>query len=148
MSPVIDRLAELRRHLDHLRELRPRVPDPEVLSQDLSLHNDVLFSLQTVCQVVIDIASELSARRKLRFQDYTEAVRNLAAFSGFPPAMVRGLEKHVAGLVRRIQAGDPAAESELVARALQSRAGKEDERRLRVPAASRKNEERGESCPS
>jgi uncharacterized protein YutE (UPF0331/DUF86 family) len=93
MSPVIDRLAELRRHLDHLRELRPRVPDPEVLSRDLSLHNDVLFSLQTVCQVVIDIASELSARRKLRFQDYTEAVRNLAAFSEFPPAMVRGLEK-------------------------------------------------------
>jgi uncharacterized protein YutE (UPF0331/DUF86 family) len=93
VSPVIDRLAELRRHLDHLRELRPRVTDPEVLSRDLSLHNDVLFSLQTVCQAVIDVASELSARRKLRFQDYTEAVRNLAAFSEFPPAMVRGLEK-------------------------------------------------------
>jgi uncharacterized protein YutE (UPF0331/DUF86 family) len=93
VSPVIDRLAELRRHLDHLRELRPRVTDPEVLSRDLSLHNDVLFSLQTVCQAVIDVASELSARRKLRFQDYTEAVRNLAAFSEFSPAMVRGLEK-------------------------------------------------------
>jgi len=85
MSPVIDRLAELFRHLEHLRELRPRVTEPDVLARDLSLHNDVLFSLQTVCQAVIDIASELSARRKLRFQDYTEAVRNLAAFSEFPP---------------------------------------------------------------
>jgi uncharacterized protein YutE (UPF0331/DUF86 family) len=93
MSPVIDRLAELFRHLDHLRQLRPRVTGPEVLSQDLSLHNNILRSLQTVCQVVIDVASELSARRKLRFQDYTEAVRNLGAFSEFPTAMVRELEK-------------------------------------------------------
>jgi uncharacterized protein YutE (UPF0331/DUF86 family) len=91
MSPVIDRLAELFRHLEHLRELRPRVTEPDVLARDLSLHNDVLFSLQTVCQAVIDIASELSARRKLRFQDYTEAVRNLAAFSEFSSAMVAAL---------------------------------------------------------
>jgi uncharacterized protein YutE (UPF0331/DUF86 family) len=93
MCPVIDRLAELFRHLDHLRQLRPRVTGPEVLSQDLSLHNNILRSLQTVCQVVIDVASELSARRKLHFQDYTEAVRNLAVFSEFPTAMVRELEK-------------------------------------------------------
>lgn len=91
MSPVIDRLAELRRHLEHLRELRPRVTEPDVLARDLSLHNDVLFSLQTVCQAVIDIASELSARRKLRIQDYTEAVRNLAAFSEFSPLLVGAL---------------------------------------------------------
>jgi hypothetical protein len=64
MSPVADRLAELRRHLDHLRELRPKVSGPEILRQNLSLHNDVLFSLLTVCQLVIDIAGELSARRK------------------------------------------------------------------------------------
>ncbi|MFL6234033.1 MAG: hypothetical protein ACJ76N_12940 [Thermoanaerobaculia bacterium] len=31
MSPLIDRLAELRRHLDHLRELRPRIAGPEAL---------------------------------------------------------------------------------------------------------------------
>lgn len=91
MSPVIDRLAELFRHLEHLRELRPRVTEPDVLARDLSLHNDVLFSLQTVCQAVIDIASELSSRRKLRFQDYTEAVRNLASFSEFSPLLVGAL---------------------------------------------------------
>jgi uncharacterized protein YutE (UPF0331/DUF86 family) len=93
VSPVIDRLAELRLHLDHLYELRPRVTGPEILRENLSLRNDVLHSLQTVCQVVIDIASELSARHLLRFQDYTEAVGNLAAIPGFPAAMVRELEK-------------------------------------------------------
>ena len=93
MSPVLDRLAELRLHLAHLRELRPRVIDPETLRNDLSLRNDVLHSLQTICQVVIDIASELSARRQLRFQDYTEAVQNLSFFSEFPQPMIRVLEK-------------------------------------------------------
>ena len=93
MSPVLDRLAELRLHLAHLRELRPRVIDPETLRNDLSLRNDVLHSLQTICQVVIDIASELSARRQLRFQDYTEAVQNLSSFPEFPRTMIRVLEK-------------------------------------------------------
>ena len=93
MSPLIDRLAELRRHLDHLRDLRPRVTSPEALRDDISLSNDVLHSLQIVCQVVIDIASELSARRKLRFQDYTEAVKNLAAFPEFSRTIPRDLEK-------------------------------------------------------
>ena len=63
MTYLVERLAELRRHLEHLRELRPRVAGPESLQRDLSLHNDVLFSLLTVCQLVIDIAGELSARR-------------------------------------------------------------------------------------
>lgn len=93
MSPVVDRLAELRRHLDHLHELRPRISGPEALRQSISLSNDVLHSLQIVCQVVIDIASELSARRGLRFQDYTEAVRNLAVIPEISPSMVRDLEK-------------------------------------------------------
>lgn len=93
MSPLIDRLVELRRHLDHLHELRPRIAGPEALRQSISLSNDVLHSLQIVCQMVIDIASELSARHGLRFQDYTEAVRNLAAIPGFSPAMARDLEK-------------------------------------------------------
>lgn len=93
MSPVIDRLAELRRHLDHLHELRPGITGTEILRQSLSLSNDVLHSLQIICRVVIDIASELSARRGLRFQDYTEAVRNLAALPGFPRSMARDLEK-------------------------------------------------------
>jgi len=93
MTFLVERLAELRRHLDHLRTLRPRVPGPEALEQDLSLHNDVLFSLLTVCQLVIDIAGELSARRGDRFEDYTEAIRNLARDPRFPPGLVRALER-------------------------------------------------------
>jgi len=93
VSPVLDRLAELLLHLEHLRELRPRVKDPETLRNDLSLRNDVLHSLQTVCQVVIDVASELSARRSLRFQDYTEAVQNLSSFPEIPPAVIPVLKQ-------------------------------------------------------
>lgn len=93
MSPVIDRLTELRRHLDHLHAVRPRVTGPKILGDDLSLSNDVLHSLQIVCQIVIDIASELSVRRGLRFQTYTDAVRNLASFPEFSPVVVRDLEK-------------------------------------------------------
>ncbi|MFN2398539.1 MAG: hypothetical protein ABR543_07835 [Gemmatimonadaceae bacterium] len=74
MTPyIVERLAELRRHLDHLRVLRPRVRSPDDLERDLSLHNDVLFSLLTVCQLVIDIAGDFSARRGDRFEDYTQA---------------------------------------------------------------------------
>jgi uncharacterized protein YutE (UPF0331/DUF86 family) len=93
MSPIVDRLSELVRHLQHLRELRPRVTDPKDLSEDLTLHNDVLYSLLTVCQAVIDIASELSANRKLRFDDYPQVVRNLTAFPEFSPSLVRELEQ-------------------------------------------------------
>jgi len=63
---LVERLAELRRHLDHLEELRPRVGGPADLERDLSLHNDVLFSLLTVSQLVIDIAGELSGRQPSR----------------------------------------------------------------------------------
>lgn len=92
MSPFVDRLAELRRHLDHLRELRPRVTR-ETLERDLSLHNDALFSLFAVCQVVIDLAGELAARRGERFEDYTQAVRHLARDTRFPAEVVRELER-------------------------------------------------------
>jgi hypothetical protein len=40
MTYLVERLAELRRHLDHLRELRPRVRGGETLRRDLSLSND------------------------------------------------------------------------------------------------------------
>ena len=93
MTYLVERLAELRRHLDHLRQLRPRVPAREALERDLSLHNDVLFSLLTVCQLVIDIAGELSARRGERFEDYTQAVRNLATDARFSADLVRELER-------------------------------------------------------
>jgi uncharacterized protein YutE (UPF0331/DUF86 family) len=92
MTYLVERLAELRRHLDHLRALKPRVPGAEALERDLSLHNDVLFSLLTVSQLVIDIAGELSARRGDRFEDYTEAVRNLARDERFPADLIRQLE--------------------------------------------------------
>jgi len=65
----------------------------ETLQRDLSLANDVLFSLFTVCQLVIDIAGELSARRGDRYEDYTEAVRNLARDERFPAELVRKLER-------------------------------------------------------
>lgn len=92
MTYLVERLAELRRHVDHLRELRPRVPDRYALERDLSLHNDVLFSLLMLSQLVVDIAGELAARRGDRFEDYTEAVQQLARDSAFPADLVAGLE--------------------------------------------------------
>lgn len=92
MTFLVERLAELRRHLDHLRTLQARVPDAHAVQGDLSLHNDVLFSLLTVCQCVIDIAGELAARRAIRFQDYTEAIRALRQVDGMPPDLVEQLE--------------------------------------------------------
>ena len=92
MTYLVERLAELRRHLDHLRELRPRVAGRGSLERDLSLHNDVLFSLLVVCQLVIDIAGGLSAARGDRFDDDTQAVRNLARDPRFEPDLARRLE--------------------------------------------------------
>jgi hypothetical protein len=51
------------------------VRDAAALRADRSLHNDVVLSLRTVTQLVIDIAGELAGRKGLRFEDYTEAVR-------------------------------------------------------------------------
>jgi uncharacterized protein YutE (UPF0331/DUF86 family) len=93
MTHLIERLAELRRHLDHLYRLRPGVGSAAELRADLSLHNDVLFSLFTVCQLVIDIAGELSSRRGLKYEDYTEAVANLAQLGILPPETVEALEE-------------------------------------------------------
>ncbi|MDH3525132.1 MAG: DUF86 domain-containing protein [Acidobacteriota bacterium] len=93
MTFLVERLASLRRYLDHLGELRPRVDSVAALRRDLSLHNDVLFSLLSVCQLVIDIAGELSTRRGLGFDDYTQAVRNLTAWEGIPGSVVEELER-------------------------------------------------------
>ena len=62
-----------------------------MLETDLTLHNDVLFSLLTVCQAVIDIAGELAARSGIRFQDYSEAVRALRKVEGVPEDVVEAL---------------------------------------------------------
>lgn len=94
MTPyLVERLAELRRHLDHLKVMRPRVENWQDLETDLSLHNDVLFSLMVVCQLVIDVAADLSARRGDKFQDYTHAIRNLSRDARFPLDLVRELER-------------------------------------------------------
>lgn len=93
MTYLVERLVELRRYLDHAATLRPRVPDSAALERDLSLHNDVLFSLLTICQLTIDIAGELSARRGDRFEDYTEAIRNLSRDERFPADVVEQLER-------------------------------------------------------
>lgn len=77
MTFLVERLAVLRKHVEHLRELKPRVRDRTSLESDLSLHNDVLYSLLMVSQLVIDIAGELSARRGDRFESYGDAIRNL-----------------------------------------------------------------------
>ena len=78
MTFLVERLAELKKHLDHLEKLHSGV-SVRALERDLSLHNDVLFSLLTVCQLVIDISGDLSARSALPFEDYTAAVRNLGS---------------------------------------------------------------------
>ncbi|HYN41246.1 MAG TPA: HepT-like ribonuclease domain-containing protein [Thermoanaerobaculia bacterium] len=92
MTWLVERLVELRRHLDHLDEIRPKVVEADSLRRNLSLHNDVLFSLFTVCQLVIDVAGELAARRGERFEDYLGAIRALAADPRFPASLVRDLE--------------------------------------------------------
>ena len=91
MTWLVERLTELARHVEHLRALRGRVVSAEALRRDLSLHNDVLFSLLAICQTVIDVSGELSARNGLRFEDYTEAVRNLALLDEFPGDLAREL---------------------------------------------------------
>lgn len=93
MTYLIERLAELRRYVEHARTLRPSVPDRQALERSLSLHNDVLFTLLTICQLVIDIAGELSARRGDKFEDYTQAIRNLGRDSRFPADLVSELER-------------------------------------------------------
>lgn len=93
MSPIADRLVELRRHLEHLKTLQPRVRGAADLAGDLTLHNDVLFSLLMVCQAVIDVAAELSARRGEKFEDFRGAIRNLALDSRYAPEVVQALER-------------------------------------------------------
>lgn len=90
---LVERLAELRLHLDHLREIRSGVGSAADLEADLSLRNDLLHSLQIVCQVVIDVAGDLAASAGLPFEDYTEAVRRLPEAGPFPREMVRELER-------------------------------------------------------
>jgi len=98
MTFLVERLADLRLHLGHLRDIKPWVRDAGALCSDLSLHNDVLFSILVVCQAVIGVAGELAGRRCIRFQDYTEAVRALRSVEGMPPDAVERFVTFVARL--------------------------------------------------
>jgi uncharacterized protein YutE (UPF0331/DUF86 family) len=91
MTFLVERLAELRRHLDHLAAVNARPVDRSALERDMSLRNDVLFSLLMVAQLVIDIAGELSTRQGIRFEDYTEAVKNLGHDHRFTHEIVDAL---------------------------------------------------------
>ncbi len=91
MTFLVERLAELRQQLDHLRQIRARVTDKATLQRDLSLHNDVLFGLLVICQAVIDIAGELAAREGIKYTDYTEAVQALGNIEQFDSDLVANL---------------------------------------------------------
>lgn len=93
MTYLVERLADLRRYLDHVTKLRPRVAGPEALRADLSLYNDVLHSLFTISQLVIDIASDLAARRGTRFETYAEAIRAFGDYDLLPVETVAELTK-------------------------------------------------------
>jgi len=93
MTYLVERLQEIRGHVDHVRELAPRIRDRSALETDRAMRNDVLFSLLMIAQLVIDIASELAARRGDRFEDYREAVRMLGRDARFPADLVAELEQ-------------------------------------------------------
>lgn len=88
MTFLVERIADLRRQVEHLREVRGEIDGADDLRRDLGLHNDVLFSLLVICQAVIDIAGELASRRGRRFQDYTGAIRALGDYDEFPDELV------------------------------------------------------------
>lgn len=93
MTFVTDRLGHLRRQLDHLHRIRPRVGSAADLEADVGLHNEVMFALFVICQQIIDIAAELSARRGQAVDSYRKAVQNLAHDPSFPPDLVAELER-------------------------------------------------------
>lgn len=88
MSPLAERLADVREQLEHVKGLRGRIESADDLRSDLGLRNDFLFALLVICQGVIDVAAELASRRGIRFQDYTEAVRSLEKLGPFPKDLV------------------------------------------------------------
>ena len=60
MTFLVEPLAELRKHLDHLDGMRGRIHDSSALGRDPDLHSDLLFSPLTVLQLVIDTVSDLT----------------------------------------------------------------------------------------
>lgn len=93
MSPLAERLADIREQLEHVETLRDRIDSVDDLRSDVGLRNDVFFALLVICQGVIDVAAELASRRGIRFQDYTEAVRALGGLDPFPPDLIDRLDE-------------------------------------------------------
>jgi uncharacterized protein YutE (UPF0331/DUF86 family) len=93
VSPLADRIAELRAQLEHLRLLQTRVVTAGQLKQDISLRNDVLFSQMMAAQLLSDISAQLSSEMNAPFGDYTEAVRNLGRLAWIPEDLVGTLER-------------------------------------------------------
>jgi len=77
MTFLVERLAELQKYLQHAEQIRGRGVAPVELEKDLTLRNDVLFTLLTIAQLVIDVAGELTACRGERFESYREAMSAL-----------------------------------------------------------------------
>ena len=93
MTFLVERLAELQKYLQHAEQIRGRGVAPVELEKDLTLRNDVLFTLLTIAQLVIDIAGELTARRGERFESYREAIRKLAGDPLFSGELTARLER-------------------------------------------------------
>lgn len=93
MTFITDRLGHLRRQLDHLQRVRPRVRSAADLAADVGLHNEVMFALLVICQQIIDVAAELSARRGQAIDSYRKAIQNLVQDPRFPPELVAELER-------------------------------------------------------
>jgi uncharacterized protein with HEPN domain len=60
MTFLVERLAQLRRHLDHLRELRPRVPGRAALERlpgfrNVLIHEYVALDLERVVEALNDL---------------------------------------------------------------------------------------------
>jgi uncharacterized protein YutE (UPF0331/DUF86 family) len=92
MTFLVERLAELRRYVEHAKAIRHRVPDTAALENDLTLRNDVVHSLFVIAQLVIDIAGELGSRRGARVETYREAIRGLTGHPAFSADLVSQLE--------------------------------------------------------
>jgi uncharacterized protein YutE (UPF0331/DUF86 family) len=91
-SPIDRSLGELRRHLDHLTSLRDRIRSRADLDRDLSLHNDLLFSVLTIGQRIIDVATALAAQRGEKAPDESKAIASLSGDKRFPSRLVKELE--------------------------------------------------------
>lgn len=93
MTFLVERIAKRRRYVEHAERLRGRGVDRRKLAEDLTLRNDVLFTLLTMARLVIDIAGELCARRGVRFDTYREAIRHLSDDPRFPADLAATLER-------------------------------------------------------